>query len=234
MNAIRTISAWLMLAVLLRAGDAWTATNSMSIARDGHSATLLTSGRVLVVGGVSRSSAELYDPQTHAWYGAAGLSSSRSNHSATLLRDGRVLVAGGYVGAPVYGQTNTCHIYDPASDTWTPTGSMNQSRLRHVAVLLANGKVLAVGGNASLQPEEYDPAMTPPVGDDSARRQGADRRGLEWKFRAEHLRDLRSGNASVPEHGQHGHSPLQPYVDPAAIRIGPGDWRIRRRHDRQL
>jgi hypothetical protein len=48
----------------------WTSTASMAIARDGHTATLLSNGMVLVAGGSSLpssgatalASAELYDP----------------------------------------------------------------------------------------------------------------------------------------------------------------------------
>ena len=64
----------------------------------------------------------------------------------TVLPSGQVLVAGGcsdpYCDSPLAG----AELYDPASGTWTPTGSMNAARDLHTATLLQNGEVLVVGG----------------------------------------------------------------------------------------
>ena len=81
----------------------------------------------------------------------AGPFSFRSEHSATLLNDGRVLVSGGYnnIGGPMM----SAQVYDPASNTWTNTGPLNQVRFHHsqTTVLLADGKVMALG--------YYDPSV---------------------------------------------------------------------------
>jgi hypothetical protein len=73
----------------------------MSTARDGATATLLPSGKVLVTGGFNLdtggpylTSAELYDPASNSWAPAAPMSTARDSHTATLLGDGQVLVAG--------------------------------------------------------------------------------------------------------------------------------------------
>ena len=63
-------------------------------------ATLLTNGQVLVVGGWSRefgflAVAELYDPATGAFTQTGSLHSARYRHTATLLNNGQVLIAGG-------------------------------------------------------------------------------------------------------------------------------------------
>jgi hypothetical protein len=87
-------------AVGLPACPSWAPTGSLTTARHGHTATLLPSGQVLVVGnarsGAVTSPAELYDPETGLWSAAPGEATTRSFPTATLLPSGRVLVAGGF------------------------------------------------------------------------------------------------------------------------------------------
>jgi len=42
-----------------------------------------------------------------------------------------------------------CELYDPATGTWSSTGSLNVGRTQHTASMLQNGKILAVGGIGS-------------------------------------------------------------------------------------
>src|SRR5688572_33481948 len=59
------------------------------------------------------------------------LAQTRGHHTATLLPDGRVLVVGGENGN---GNTFTsAELFDPASGTWTATGSLNTDRADHTA-----------------------------------------------------------------------------------------------------
>ena len=113
----------------------------------GETATRLADGRVLVTGGCSKEAA-LYDPATGTFSPTGSLSSVRSGDTATLLSDGRVLFAGGYNCAPAGadGTWASAELYDPATGTFNPTGSMAAPRQQHTATLLADGRVLIVGG----------------------------------------------------------------------------------------
>src|SRR5206468_8002144 len=76
---------------------------------------------------------------------------------ATLLQNGMLLVAGGTDSN--FNRSASAELYDPASRTWTATGSLNTARNRHTATLLQNGMVLVAGGlGASASAELYDPA----------------------------------------------------------------------------
>jgi hypothetical protein len=89
------------------------------------------------------------------------MTSARYAHTATLLPNGKILVAGGCcVGTSAL---SSAELYDPASGTWTSTGSMHNVREEHTATLLPNGTVLVTGGcnyacgPGIAQAEVYDP-----------------------------------------------------------------------------
>ena len=57
---------------------------------------------------------------------------------------------------------SSAELYDPATGSWSSTGSLNTARYDHTATLLPNGKVLVAGGlglHGYLSSAElYDPA----------------------------------------------------------------------------
>ena len=144
----------------------WVATAAMKAPRWGHTATLLSDGRVLVAGGYLGSDArsasvELYDPVKKAWSKTGDMTRGRGGHSATLLSDGRVLVVGGGLedasgeGGP---RSPSAELYDPRTGTWTATGSMRDARTGFTATLLSDGRVLVAGGDAGFTSVElYEP-----------------------------------------------------------------------------
>jgi hypothetical protein len=168
---MRCVSYWprattrlsaLLLAALLSIGalacDSTAATTSatpqiaqaarMTVQRACHSATRLQDGRVLVVGGFKveelyLTSAELYDPATHAFVETGHAAAPHTCHSATLLQDGKVLIAGGG-----YGQSQqTAELYDPATGRFSPAQGMPPDlRGGFSATLLTTGEVLLAGG----------------------------------------------------------------------------------------
>jgi hypothetical protein len=132
-------------------------TGSMATARDSVTTTLLSDGRVLIVGDYAQSeqpttsspgpaeyaSAELYDPATGKFILTGSMASPRSLHAAVLLSDGRVLVVGG--GTQV-ANLATAELYSPKTGTFSPTGSMSVGRSGPIVIRLPDGRVLVAGG----------------------------------------------------------------------------------------
>jgi Galactose oxidase, central domain len=146
---------------------AWESAGSMLTERFDHTATLLTDGRVLLLGSRSGSkSAEVYNPLAppegahfspvvpSLWPHGGG--------TATMLPSGRVLLAGGLdADGDAHGHAET---YDPDTESFEEVpGGMGSARAHHTATLLASGKVLIAGGavnNWAALPsyEVFDPA----------------------------------------------------------------------------
>ena len=158
------------------ASGRWTATAALNAPRSGFVVVRLHDGRILVTGGNngwhgSYSSTKLFDPATGQWTAAGLLNTARKNPVGALLQDGRVLVAGGtysdgfrdeadFFSRPLADRELTsAEIYDPATDRWTPTGSLTDAAAAGTAYSLPDGRVLAVGHDWVAEPvaEVYDP-----------------------------------------------------------------------------
>ena len=139
----------------------------MGIARDDHTATLLTNGLVLVAGGDANgggftNSAELYDPVAGAWTPTSPLAIARYGHTATLLVNGQVMVAGGVTH---FDLAHSAELFNPATGIWTTNGALTEPPLLSHGNLACErqsarrGRVGA-GSNFTLRSsaELYDPA----------------------------------------------------------------------------
>jgi len=135
---------------------AFTSTGSMSAARSAP-AVLLANGKVLIAGGyacnssgtcASLSSAEIYDPVAGAFTSAGNLNVDRYGHTMTVMNNGQVFIAGGQscTSATSCMALDSVEVYDPIAGTFMQIGTLAQARFGAAATLLADGKVLIVGG----------------------------------------------------------------------------------------
>ena len=148
---------------------AFKSTGSMSTTRNGHTATRLADGRVLLLGGIpslqnihSQPSnpryAEIYDPATQIFSGLDNLTMSRQSYTVTLLKSGEVLLAGGKVLDFV---VPTAELLDLTTGALSLTGRLATERVGNTATLLNDGRVLITGGtdangNALASAELYE------------------------------------------------------------------------------
>ena len=127
-------------------------TGSMAEGRYAATATLLSDGRVLIVGGLvdatpRLSSAEIYDPATGTFSPTGSMPDARFLSSATLLADGRVLISGGQL---INGNSMTdvtfALLYEPKTGHFIQTGALAEPRDTATATRLEDGRVLVTGG----------------------------------------------------------------------------------------
>ncbi len=125
-------------------------------ARQGHTATKLSTGNILFVGnsGVNSAAAKLlaYDsatPTASAWTLAGTMANTRYNHAAVVLTDNKVFVTGGF--GTQTGTSKSAEIYDPTSNAWSSAASMATDRALHTSTKLQDGRVLVVGGYDGLK-----------------------------------------------------------------------------------
>jgi WD40 repeat protein len=136
-------------------------TQSMTVARTEHTATLLKTGKVLITGGVDNTgavlaTAEIYDPRTQTFTPTMHpLNYARFNHQATLIQcgkgcvqDGDVLLTGGLDGTlSTNGNTRFAELYDPGSDSFSANGLlMATGRAFHTTYAFSDGSILVAGG----------------------------------------------------------------------------------------
>ena len=149
------------------AAQAWTATKPMFSKRVNHAATLLSDGRVLIVGGYNSagkhlSTLEIYDPKTGNWTAPmTRMATPRVRPRVVLLKTGSVLIVGGFAGS---GYPKTLEIYDPKTGgIKTLKDTLSDGRVGHTATLLPDGRVLIVGGYCGMSCTLKGDALYDPV-----------------------------------------------------------------------
>jgi hypothetical protein len=155
------------------AGRSFSETTAMPVShRNQYQAALLGNGKVLIAGeqydGVAKES-HLFTESTHSWSATANPPAlNRFAAAMALLPSGKVLYAGGYDGNAAGPTYDSAELFDPASSTWSSTGSMAALRAGLTLTPLVTGpnagKVLVTGGGQRIgltveaRCELYDPA----------------------------------------------------------------------------
>lgn len=118
-------------------------------AREGHGATTLNDGRVLITGGIGAhgpiASVEIYDPSTGLVTPMTPLPAPRGWHSATLI-DGVVYLAGGLTSDGVL--ADSVLALDPATMSFAAIDgiTLDPPRIGHAATVLPDGSLMLSGG----------------------------------------------------------------------------------------
>jgi N-acetylneuraminic acid mutarotase len=215
------------------ATNAWSDTGSMTTPQYGATATLLTDGDVLAVGGFGNNgngpltTAQLYDPAKGTWSTTASLPSGRQGQSAVLLPNGSVLVAGGCSSycesSPV---TDATYVYDDGF--WSETGALPASRYGQESTVLPDGDVLLMGGtegesaNATTATEIYIPPLISAVPAQGAA--GQDITLVANGFYAKEVVDVRLGPKTVAQPEANGLGQFRVRI--AVPALSPGTYTL--------
>lgn len=144
----------------------WTAGPALGGRRLAPALTTLSTGRVMVSGGVevgfflgiplsasSTTAVQLYNPATNTWSAGAAMPAGRAGHqyNQVTLADNRVLLSGGIAvtsltSAATDGPTARADVYNPTTNTWV-TSTMAAARYVHSATRLLDGRVVVCGGS---------------------------------------------------------------------------------------
>ena len=156
------------------ASGTWSTTGNLHVGRVSAQSVLLPNGMVLTMGGCinndclssTTKSAEIYNPVTGTWTVTGSMKTARAEFIALLLPSKKVLVAGGctsYNATGCVAVTAAAELFNPATGTWTATGTMRAARMAMTGTMLLNGKALIAGGQTSASDalsssELYNPA----------------------------------------------------------------------------
>lgn len=140
----------------------------MNSPRSHHTATVLSNGDILIIGGSSTGigprsteilpSSEIFNVNSKLFVKSGNLKIPRFNHAAILLPSGKVAVLGGNKG--IYGESyiKEVEVWDPVSGEFSINGSLLNEHAGNTAFLRPDGKIQIVGGfngNSAPTPKDY-------------------------------------------------------------------------------
>ena len=121
----------------------------------------LSDGRVLFVGGADETDqlmgtyetwqrTRLYDPATGRWSRSGALGTARLSPAVSLPNGGALVAGGTWSDGKRVRVLASAETWDPRTGAWSPAGRLSEARVYLSLVALADGRVLAVGGQAEL------------------------------------------------------------------------------------
>src|SRR5438128_4292865 len=121
----------------------------MVVGRQAACSVLLRDGRALIIGGLDAAqnsvlSAEIFDSATETFQltGAMHVAHQLGPWSCLLLNDGRAIAISGLRSG------GAVEIFDPATNSWQQVAGLGSERINSAAVLLGDGRVVIIGGQA--------------------------------------------------------------------------------------
>ncbi|MGZ8943159.1 MAG: hypothetical protein ACXW00_10355 [Methylobacter sp.] len=126
----------------------WQTGPDLNKSRVDHTATLLSDGRLFIVGGNASGTAEIFDITSSVFKTIAksGLHIVKAGHSEVLLIDGKVLIVGWKDGRGV--MLRSAEIFDPVTEHFSLIeGGLGSARIHPELKLLPDGKVQLIGGD---------------------------------------------------------------------------------------
>jgi N-acetylneuraminic acid mutarotase len=152
--------------------NTWTLGAPMADARNGHTATLLLDGTVLVVGGAREqrlhlTAVERFDPAHNTWKSEAPLAIARWLHAAVRDSEGDVVVVGGRSNAAQQGKGPGVSIaeverFEVKTGTWKPLPPMSEPRQRTAVIAEpTGGGVIVIGGQTATSSTNYAETWNP-------------------------------------------------------------------------
>jgi hypothetical protein len=140
--------------------DRWRNTTPMQTLRSFYFAAAVPGVGMLAAGGLTEppdcqhvtAATEIYDAASATWRVTGDLSIARGAIvPGGRLPNGKMLVAGARVQNGSFAlKTPTADLYDPATGTWSLTGSMNMPRTSHTLTVLQDGRAIVLGGRDAI------------------------------------------------------------------------------------